>query len=130
MRNILTYLCWLQYAYFRGISLKTVPHDVVCHTYILNDKLTHPKRVTVWCGFWSRGITGPVFFENEQGETVTVNGARYRAVLNEFLFTKIEEKDIGDIWFQQDSAACHKAEATLDVLRPEYRIIGRRVDVV
>ena len=22
-------------------------------------KPTHPKRVTVWCGFWSRGIIGP-----------------------------------------------------------------------
>ena len=27
---------------------------------------------------------------------------RYRAILNEFLFTKIEEDDIGKIWFQQD----------------------------
>ena len=26
------------------------------HAYI--DKPTHPKRVTVWCGFWSRGIIG------------------------------------------------------------------------
>ena len=38
------------------------------HAYI--EKSTHPKRVTVWCGFWSRGIIGP-FFENEQGEAVT-----------------------------------------------------------
>ena len=28
-----------------------------------------------------------IFFENEQGEAVTVNGDRYRAMLNEFLFT-------------------------------------------
>ena len=27
---------------------------------------------------------------NDQGEAVTVNGDRYRAVLNEFLFTKID----------------------------------------
>ena len=65
----------------------------------------------------SRGIIGPFFFENEEGETVTVNGNRYRAMLNEFLFTKIEEKDIGNIWFQRDGATCHTAEATLDVLR-------------
>ena len=26
------------------------------------EKPTHPKRVTVWCGFWSRGIIGPFFF--------------------------------------------------------------------
>ena len=37
------------------------------------------------------------FFENEQGEAVTVNGDPYRAML-----TKIEEEDIGNIWFQQD----------------------------
>ena len=33
-----------------------------------------------------------------------VNGDGYRAMLNEFLFTKIEEEDIGNISFQQDGA--------------------------
>ena len=47
----------------------------------------------------SRDIIGPFFFENEQAEAVADNGMRYRAMLNEFLFTKIEEKDIGNIWF-------------------------------
>ena len=97
-------------------------------TYI--KKPTHPKRVKVWCGFWSRGIIGTFFFKNEQ---VTVNGDnRYRAMLNKFLFTKIEEEDIGNIWFQQDGATCQTAEATLDVLRPvfEDRIINREADVV
>ena len=67
------------------------------HTYI--EKPMHPKQVTVWCGFLSRGIIEPFFFENEQGEAVTVNGDRYGAMLNEFLFTKIEEEDTGNIWF-------------------------------
>ena len=56
------------------------------HAYF--EKPTHPKRVTVWCGFWFRGIIEPFFFENEQGEAVTVNGDRYRAMLNEILFLK------------------------------------------
>ena len=49
-----------------------------------------------------------------------------------FWFTKIEEEDMGNIWFQQDSAKCHTAEATLDVLRPvfEDHIISRRPNVV
>ena len=47
-----------------------------------------PKRVTVCCGFWSSGIIGPFFFENRQEEAVTVNGDRYRNMLNEFFFTK------------------------------------------
>ena len=53
-------------------------------------------------------------------------------MLNEFLFTKIEEEDIGNIWFQQDSATCHTAEATLDILLPvfEDNITSPRADVV
>ena len=43
-------------------------------------------------------------------------------MLNEFLFTKIEEKDIGNIWFQQDGASCYTAEATLDALGPVLKI--------
>ena len=75
---------------------------------------------------------GPFFFENQQGEAVTVNGHRYRAMLNEFLFTKLEEKNMGNIWFQQNDATCHTAETTLEVLCPvlEDRIISRRANVV
>ena len=53
-------------------------------------------------------------------------------MLKEFLFTKIEEEDINNIWFQQDGATLHTAEAILDVLRPifENRIISRRADIV
>ena len=48
------------------------------------------------------------------------------------MFTKIEEDDIGNIWFQRDGATCHTAEAILDVLRPvfEDRIISRRADAI
>ena len=75
------------------------------HAYI--EKVTHTKRVTLWCGFWSRGIIGP--------------GGHNQ-----------EEEDIGNIWFQQDGATCHTADAALYVLRPvfEDRIISRRADVV
>ena len=95
------------------------------HAYI--EKPTHPKQVTIWCGFWSSGIIGPFVFENEQRESVTANGNRYRIISNEFMFTKIEEEDIGNIWFQQDCSTCHTAEATLDVLLPvfENRVISR-----
>ena len=53
-------------------------------------------------------------------------------MLNNFLLPKIEEEDIGNIWFQEDGATCHTTEATLDVLRPvfEDRIISCRADVV
>ena len=51
---------------------------------------------------------------------------------NEFLFTEIEEEDIGNIWLQQNGATWHTAEATLDVWRPVFqdRIISSRADVM
>ena len=55
---------------------------------------------------------------------ITVNGDRYRAMLNGFLYTKIEEEDINKTWFQQDGAMCHTVEVILD------RIIRRRAYVV
>ena len=53
-------------------------------------------------------------------------------MMNEFLFTKIEEEDIGNIWFQQDEATSHTAQAKIYVLRPVFvdRIISLRTDVV
>ena len=53
-------------------------------------------------------------------------------MLNDFLSTKIEEKDIGNIWFQQDGAKCNIAEVILNVLHPifEDRIISHKADVV
>ena len=77
------------------------------------EKLMHPRRVAVWCGFWSRSISGPLFFINVKGKAVTANGDLYRAMLNESLFTKI-----GTIRFQQDGATCHIIEAKLDAWRP------------
>lgn len=30
--------------------------------HAIEEKPMHPQRVTVWCGFWSKGIIGPFFF--------------------------------------------------------------------
>ena len=91
----------------------------------------HPQRMAVWCGFWYGVIIGPFFFKNEQGATVRSNDERYRAMVNEFLFPKIEEEDMDDIWFQQDGAIYHSVNVTIDLFRTvfENRIINRNSDV-
>ena len=88
--------------------------------HVIVEKPMHPARITVWCEFWSGGIIGPFFFENEEG-TVTIN-ERHRALLTEFFFKQIEEEDLDNIWFQQDGATCHIANATLNLLRPIFEI--------
>ena len=91
----------------------------------------HLQQVTVWCGFWYGGIIGPFFIENEKRTAVTVNGERYRAMLNECLSPKIEEDDMDDIWFQLDGATCHTANVTIDLLRIVFEngIISRNFDI-
>ena len=45
-------------------------------------------------------------------------------MLTEFLFTKIEEEDIGNIWFQQDGATdkCYvEKPETIDALKDNIR---------
>ena len=52
----------------------------------------------------------PFFFDNEQREAVTVNVDRYRAMLNEFLLTQIEEEDIGNnlSYYLTEVADCYR----------------------
>ena len=71
---------------------------------IIIEKPLYPQRVTVWCGFWAGGNIEHKFFENESGATVTVNGLRYRTMINEFLWPESEDMDVDDVYFQQDGA--------------------------
>ena len=80
----------------------------------------HPEKTTVWCGLWAGGIIGPYFFKNDDGRNVTVNGARYRTMISDFLLPQIESNDLYDIWFQQDGATCHTARETMSLLRSHF----------
>lgn len=91
------------------------------------EKQLYPQKVTVWCGLWAGGIIGPYFFENDNGERVTVNGERYRFMLMDFLWPQLDDLDLDAMWFQQDGATCHTAAETIDLLRTRFghRIISR-----
>ena len=90
----------------------------------------HPQRVTVWCGFWSGGVIGPYFFENDAGATVSVNGLRYRTMLTDFFWPELDAMDVDDVYFQQDGATCHTAGETMALLREKFpgRVISRNGD--
>ena len=75
----------------------------------LREATQYPEKVTVWCGFWWGGAIGPYFFENDEGQSISVNGERYRSRLKNFLFTEIADMNLRNIWFQQDGATCHTA---------------------
>lgn len=71
-------------------------------------------------------IIGPYFFENERGEAVTVTGARYRPMLQNFLRPAVQ--NYPQLWFQQDGATAHTARETMAILQDIFGdlIISRR----
>ena len=64
---------------------------------------------------------------DENDRHVTVNGERYRATLEDYLWPELDELDINDMWFQQDGATSHIARLTIDLLKGEFgeRVISR-----
>lgn len=44
-------------------------------------------------------VIGPYFFQNEAGDTATVNGFRYRTI-RDYLENELEDTDIENMWLQ------------------------------
>ncbi|KAH8420105.1 hypothetical protein KR009_005943 [Drosophila setifemur] len=85
----------------------------------------HPQKVTVWCGFWSGGIFGAYFFENDMGEAITINGECYRSMIDNFLWLELNDMDVRDMWF------LHTVNDTMNILHERFRgrVISRKGDV-
>ncbi|GFW63569.1 uncharacterized protein TNCV_402351 [Trichonephila clavipes] len=68
-----------------------------------------------------------LFFKNDEGHNVTVNGERYRAMITNFFIPEWNNHDVQELWFQQDGATCHTARATIDLLKDTLgdRLISR-----
>ena len=104
------------------------PHEIL-------EKPLHSEKATVWCAISSQGIIGPYFFE-ENERAVTVNGTRYRAMLQDYFFPSLRRlvrtRALRKQWFQQDGATCHTANDTLSLLSGMFqqRIISLRTEKV
>ncbi|GFV82007.1 putative DD41D transposase [Trichonephila clavipes] len=91
------------------------------------ETLLHPEKLTVWCALWAGGIIGPYFFKNDESHNVTINGDRYRAMIINLFIPELNNHDVQELWFQQDSATCDTARATIDLLKDTFgdRLISR-----
>ncbi|GFT26468.1 transposable element Tcb1 transposase [Trichonephila clavipes] len=83
----------------------------------------HPEKLTFGTLY---GLVES-FFKNDEGHNVTVNGDRYRAMINNFFIPELNNHDVQELWFQQDGATCHTARATIDLLKDTFgdRLISR-----
>lgn len=62
------------------------------HPYEVHQVEINPQKVTVWCEFWA-DIISLYFFENDDDIAITVNGERYRSMITNFLWLKL------DMWY-------------------------------
>ena len=84
----------------------------------------HSPKTTVWCGIWSGGIVGPIFFD------ATVTGISYLSMLKEHLLPrlqKISQFTSGQLWFMHDGAPPHWSTAVRNWLNDifDQQWIGR-----
>ena len=60
-----------------------------------------------------------------------VNSERYASMVVDFFLPKLEEMNVGEVWFQQDSATAHTARRPMNILREHFleRLISFRGDL-
>jgi hypothetical protein len=83
----------------------------------------HDLKVGVWCAISRMGIIGPIFFND------TINAERYRTDILEPFLGHLTERQIEEVWFQQDGATAHTASSSLQFLEDIFgnRIISRGI---
>ena len=85
------------------------PHK---HTH----QLLSQEKLTLWCAIGKGGIFGPYFFEDNDGNFVTVNIEQYiKMMQRKFVCTLRRKKgiDMDTMVFQQDGAPPHCSNRTL-----------------
>lgn len=96
-------------------------------------------KTTVWVAIGWYGIIGPYFFEDQNGNTVTVNQINYREMIENFYLPELRGLSrrrnnnvrLRTQWFQQDGAPPHTANETRNLLRRHFpqRFISLHEDV-
>jgi len=98
----------------------------------LHERPLHCDKVTVWAAVAKFGVIGPYFFE-ENGRSVTVNSARYVAIIRVFLLPALRRRRLNRfrIWFQQDGATAHTSREAMAELRRLFpgKLLSHRGDV-
>lgn len=78
-------------------------------------QISNSSPPLLWCAVWAGG--GPYFFKIDDGQNVTVNRDRDRAIITNFFIPELNSHDLQDLYSHQDGATCHTAHATRHIER-------------
>ena len=99
----------------------------------LHAKPLRYQKAKVWWAVGKAAVIGPYFFENNNGNAVTVNFERYTEMINNFLVPELGRKRvlIRRLSFQQDGATAYTPRASMDELCSLFgdRLISRFGDI-
>lgn len=94
----------------------------------------HSQKCTTWCAISKHGVIGPIWIEDQDGCTTTVNTQRYISVLQQFwrILGRRAGVNRAAQWFQQDGATPHTSRESLNWLRDHFedRVISNRLPIV
>ena len=95
------------------------------------EKPLHSLKCTAWVAMLEQGLIGPLWFEDENGRTKTIDSEGYIEVLAKF-WTALGQRRAqrGVQWLQQDGATPHCSNVTLSWIETRFsdRVISRRCD--
>jgi len=96
----------------------------------VNQRPLHDKKCTAWMALSSHGLIGPFFFEDGEGNTVTVTAERYVKVMTKFWSALQRKRPNNRDWFMQDGAPPHTANLSLNWLQDHFgnRVISKKAD--
>ncbi|CAH2098541.1 unnamed protein product [Euphydryas editha] len=77
-------------------------------------------KITVWYALWARGVIGSNVVKNDDGQNITVNGERFRDMIQNFFVPQLAGITLADMWLQQDGTTRHTARATIDLLKETF----------
>ena len=77
---------------------------------VIHQRPLHAAKVPVWCGITASKSVWPYFFEDTNGNAVSINGDQYKQMIREYLFPEMRNMNVDNIFFQQDRATAHTAK--------------------
>ncbi|GFX99660.1 putative DD41D transposase [Trichonephila clavipes] len=83
---------------------------------LIEKKVTNIRKKLTFGALYGLGI----LLQNDEGDNVTVNGDRYKAMITNFFIPELNNHDVQEQRSQQDGATCHTARATINLLKDTF----------
>ena len=74
-------------------------------------------------------IVCPYVFKNDIGGAITVNHEHYRLMNTNCFWHEMEDLDTNNMFVMQDSAICHRSQATFNIMHERFAGTLRRGEV-